>query len=228
VLVLVDVKKTYHLGETTVHALRGVSVAIPPAQFAVVMGPSGSGKSTLLHLAGCLDVPTSGYVEYRGRNLTNLSSAERADFRSTQVGFVFQKYNLVPNLSAAENVALPLLLRNVSQREATTRAASALEAVGLRERLSHRPAKLSGGEQQRVAIARSLVNDPLMILADEPTGNLDTATGDRVLDLLRSLTEAGKAVVTVTHNPEIAEKADILIHLRDGVIAPEVDQEVTT
>jgi putative ABC transport system ATP-binding protein len=217
-LVLRDIHKIYHLGETEVHALRGASLEVLPAEFAVIMGPSGSGKSTLMHIAGCLDVPTSGRVEYKGRDLTALGSRERADFRSTEVGFVFQKYNLVANLTATQNVALPLLLRGTPAAAATRHAREALERVALGDRTEHRALKLSGGEQQRVAIARSLVNDPAMVLADEPTGNLDTATGERILELLRAMTAEEKTVLVVTHNPEIAEQADRLVTLRDGVV----------
>ena len=215
-LLLNDLHKTFQMGETSVRALRGVSLELPPAQFSVIMGHSGSGKSTLMHLAGCLDVPTSGQVIYGGRDLTALSSRERADFRSSEVGFVFQKYNLVGNLTAVENVALPLLLRNNTAKEAQSKAHDALDAVGLLDRVSHRPSRLSGGEQQRVAIARALINNPTMILADEPTGNLDTSTGDRILTLLSDLTDIDKIVLIVTHNPEIAEIADLLVTLRDG------------
>jgi len=225
-LALNDLHKMYRMGETEVRALRGVSLDVPPAQFTVIMGHSGSGKSTLMHLAGSLDVPTSGQVEYGGRDLTALSSRARADFRFSEVGFVFQKYNLVGNLSSAENVALPLLLRAVPLKSAHAKARDALAMVGLENRATHRPSKLSGGEQQRVAIARALVNDPAMILADEPTGNLDTATGERILDLLRGLVVRDKIVLVVTHNPEIAQTADLLVRLRDGRIASETPREV--
>ncbi len=213
-----DVHKTYIMGETKVHALRGVNLELAPAQFSVIMGQSGSGKSTLLHLAGCLDVPTTGTVEYKGQDVSTLTSRERADFRSSDVGFVFQKYNLVANLTAVENVALPLLLKNLPTRQAHAQAAEALDLVGLGDRTMHRPTKLSGGEQQRVAIARSLVNNPSMILADEPTGNLDSSTGERILRLLSQLTDDDKLVLIVTHNPEIADLADLLVVLRDGQI----------
>ena len=225
-LALNDLHKIYRMGETEVCALRGVSLDIPPAQFTVIMGHSGSGKSTLMHLAGSLDVPTSGRVEYGGMDLTALSPRARADFRFSEVGFVFQKYNLVGNLSAAENVALPLLLRATSMKNAHGKAREALAMVGLENRATHRPSKLSGGEQQRVAIARALVNDPAMILADEPTGNLDTTTGERILDLLRGLVSREKVVLVVTHNPEIAQMADLLVQLRDGRIASETPREV--
>jgi len=225
-LVLHDVHKTFLMGETQVHALRGVSLELPLGQFSVIMGHSGSGKSTLMHLAGSLDVPTSGRVEYGGLDLTTLTSRERADFRSSDVGFVFQKYNLVGNLTAMENVSLPLLLRNTTTKQANAQALEALELVGLEDRVTHRPSKLSGGEQQRVAIARALVNDPTMILADEPTGNLDTTTGERILGLLRQLTDDDKIVLVVTHNPEIAELADLVVYLRDGQVESQQFQEV--
>ncbi len=211
-----DVYKTYLMGETRVEALQGVTVELPERRLAVIMGPSGSGKSTFLHLAGCLDTPTSGRVSYNGTDLGSLSSRGRADFRAESVGFVFQKFNLIPNLSALRNVEMPLLLQNRPAAEVHKRALEALAVVELGDRVSHRPSKLSGGEQQRVAIARALINDPKAILADEPTGNLDTQTGQRILLLLRGLVEKGKTVVVVTHNPEIADSADALVVLRDG------------
>ncbi len=213
-----DVHKTYLMGETQVNALQGVTVEIPERRLAVIIGPSGSGKSTLLHLAGCLDTPTKGRVSCDGTDLGSLSSRGRADFRAKSVGFVFQKFNLIPNLSALRNVEMPLLLQNKTAAEARKRASDALAAVELGDRVHHRPSKLSGGEQQRVAIARALINDPKLILADEPTGNLDTQTGLRILLLLKGLVERGKTVVVVTHNPEIAESADALVVLRDGKV----------
>jgi len=217
-IVFRDVYKTYQLGETRVEALRGVSVSVPARSLTVIMGPSGSGKSTFLHLAGCLDTPTSGRVECAGADLGALSPRGRADFRSSEVGFVFQKFNLIPNQSALRNVELPLLLRGSKAQTARAKAAEALAGVDLAARAQHRPSKLSGGEQQRVAIARALVNDPSVLLADEPTGNLDTQTGLRILEILRELVRAGKTVVVVTHNPEIAEQADVLVALRDGQV----------
>jgi putative ABC transport system ATP-binding protein len=216
------------MGETQVFALQGVSLELSPGQFTVIMGPSGSGKSTLMHLAGSLDVPTSGMVSYRGVNLAELPPRARADFRSSDVGFVFQKYNLVANLTAIENVTLPLLLRNVPTKIAQSRATEALAMVGLEDRMTHRPSKLSGGEQQRVAIARALINHPSMILADEPTGNLDTTTGERILQLLTTFVEGDKLVLVVTHNPEIADLADCLVVLRDGMIEAKQLQEVAS
>ena len=221
-----NVHKTYRMGETQVDALRGVSLGLLPGRFSVIMGPSGSGKSTLMHLAGSLDVPTSGTVVYRGVDLSELTPRARADFRSSDVGFVFQKYNLVANLTAIENVTLPLLLRNVPTKVAQSRASEALAMVGLEDRMMHRPSKLSGGEQQRVAIARALINHPSMLLADEPTGNLDTTTGERILRLLHGFAEGEKLVLVVTHNPEIADLADCLVVLRDGIVEVEQTREV--
>lgn len=213
-----DVRKTYRMGETRVEALRGVSAEIPQGCMTAIRGPSGSGKSTMLHLAGCLDTPTGGRVTCNGTDLGSLSSRGRAEFRATTVGFVFQKFNLVPNLTALRNVELPLLLRNESATTTRKKALDALAVVELGDRSHHRPTKLSGGEQQRVAIARALVNNPQLILADEPTGNLDTETGKLILRLLRGLVETGKTVVVVTHNPEIAADADARIALRDGKV----------
>lgn len=213
-----DVHKVYPLGETEVEALRGISVEIPRGGMTAITGPSGSGKSTLLHLAGCLDTATRGRVTWDEVDLGSLSSRERADFRARTVGFVFQKFNLIPNLTALRNVELPLLLRNEPVARARERALSALAMVELTERARHRPTKLSGGEQQRVAIARALVHNPEAILADEPTGNLDTETGRRILGLLRRLVETKKTVVVVTHNAEIAADASVCIALRDGKV----------
>jgi len=210
------VYKTYHPGPNEVRAVQGVDLDVPSGVLAVVMGPSGSGKSTLLHLIGCLDTPTAGEIELDGTNLSRLSSNERAQLRARRVGFVFQKFNLIPNLSALENVELPMLLAGVSRPEARAKAGVALGRVDLNERTDHRPAELSGGEQQRVAIARALVNEPDVILADEPTGNLDTETGEQVILLLKSLKGQGKSAIVVTHNPEVAAVADFLVFMRDG------------
>ncbi|MBN1857687.1 ABC transporter ATP-binding protein [Candidatus Bipolaricaulota bacterium] len=217
-LVLEEVHKTYHMGETEVHALRGVDLTIEDESFVVVMGPSGSGKSTLMHLVGCLDTPTKGHVIYDGADLGALSSRQRANYRADQVGFVFQKFNLVGTLTALENVELPLLLQDAPAGVARDKAAHALESVGLKSRMKHRPSKLSGGEQQRVAIARALVNEPRWILADEPTGNLDTTTGEYILGLLEGFVGEDRSVMLVTHNPEIAKIADVLVEICDGQI----------
>jgi len=231
-LVLEEVHKTYQMGETEVHALRGVDLTIEDESLVVVMGPSGSGKSTLMHLVGCLDTPTRGHVIYEGTDLGSLSSRQRADYRADQVGFVFQKFNLVGTLTALENVELPLLLHDVAAREARAKATSALDSVGLSNRMGHRPSKLSGGEQQRVAIARALVNEPRWILGDEPTGNLDTATGEYILGLLEGFVGEDRSVMLVTHNPEIAAIANVLVEIRDGRVESltrnPVKQAVTT
>ncbi|MFI6513964.1 ABC transporter ATP-binding protein [Spirillospora sp. NPDC050679] len=215
----VDVTRTYTLGGVEVPALRGVSLAIEEGEYAAVVGPSGSGKSTLMHLLGCLDRPTGGVLRIGGRDVAGLSDAELAELRNWRVGFVFQSFHLLARTSARDNVALPLVYRGVPRAERRRRAAAALAAVGLEHRLEHRPGQLSGGEQQRVAIARALVGDPGVVLADEPTGNLDTRTGDDVMDLLERLNrERGVAVVLVTHEAEVAGRARRRIHVRDGLI----------
>ena len=210
------VEKTYYRGPNEVRAIRGLDLDIPPGVFTVIMGPSGSGKSTLLHLIGCLDTPTAGDVQLDGTNLSHLSSNDRAELRARKIGFVFQSFNQIPNLSAVENVELPMLLGRVSRTEARTRAKAALDQVGLGKRIGHRPSELSGGELQRVAIARALVNNPDIVLADEPTGNLDTQTGEQVISMLIQLKEKGKTPIIVTHNPDVGTIADFLVHMRDG------------
>ena len=213
---LKSVSKIYRRGANEVSAVRNLDLDIPSGAFSVIMGPSGSGKSTLLHLIGCLDTPTEGKILLNGTDLAALSSNERAELRARRIGFVFQSFNQISNLSAAENVELPMLLSGVSRTKARERARSALERVGLDARRSHRPTELSGGELQRVAIARALINDPDVILADEPTGNLDTETGGQVTRLLRNLKSEGSTPIVVTHNPEFEEFADFLVHMRDG------------
>ncbi|MBO2451497.1 ABC transporter ATP-binding protein [Actinomadura barringtoniae] len=202
-----------------VDALRGVSLRINEGDFAAILGPSGSGKSTLMHLLGCLDRPTSGVLRIGGQDVAKLSPNALAELRNSQIGFVFQSFHLLPRTSARENVALPLVYRGIGRAERRRRATAALAKVGLDHRLGHRPSQLSGGEQQRVAIARALVGDPGVVLADEPTGNLDTRTGHEVMDLLERLNaEQGVAVVLVTHEPDVAERARRQIHIRDGLI----------
>lgn len=215
----VDVTRTYGLGESEVHALRGVSLRIEPGEFAAIVGPSGSGKSTLMHLLGLLDRPTAGHVSVGGREATGLSDTELAELRNETIGFVFQAFQLLPRTSAVDNVALPLLYRGLRKSERRKRATTALESVGLGHRLTHKPSQLSGGEQQRVAIARALVGAPDLLLADEPTGNLDTKTGHEVMEILGRLNEEQDvAVVLVTHDPEVAERARRQIHMRDGLV----------
>ncbi len=216
---LKSVTRTYKMGDQEIHALDGVDLAIAAGEFVAVMGPSGSGKSTLLHVVGGLDTHTSGQVLVDGQDLRQASDRELSTFRNQRVGFVFQTFNLQPTYTALENVALPLVFGRVAPKERRARAQSALEAVGLSDRLGHRPAQLSGGEQQRVAIARALVTDPAFILADEPTGNLDTATSREIIRLLDQLhQERGITVVLATHDPEMAALADRKIGLRDGRI----------
>ncbi len=223
------VRRTYHLGDgegATVHALRGVTFRIAEGEYVSIAGPSGSGKSTLLNLLGALDRPDEGTVTFRGRDVADLSDGELAELRNRAIGFVFQSFHLLPRASALDNVALPLVYRGTPRTERRDRAAEVLTAVGLGDRLDHRPNQLSGGQQQRVAIARALVGEPDLLLADEPTGNLDTVTGGEVMSLLRRLhEERGSALVVITHERRIAAEADRRIQLIDGTIRDEPDSE---
>lgn len=213
-------RKTYTQGEHIVHALSGVDLQIERGQFTSIMGPSGSGKSTMLHLMGGLDRPSEGSVLIGGQSIESLSDDQLSEFRRRKLGFIFQFFNLLPTLTAIENVALPLLLDGKPMRQIRPKAESLLEMMGLKDRMEHRPDQLSGGQMQRVAIARALVTDPLLILADEPTGNLDSATGTAVLEQLKRLVEErGQTVVMVTHDPKAASYADRRIVFRDGNIS---------
>jgi putative ABC transport system ATP-binding protein len=218
----VDVTRTYRLEGVSVDALRGVSVAVVPGDYLAVVGPSGSGKSTLMHLLGALDRPSTGTLRVGGRDVASLSQDELALARNETIGFVFQSFQLLPRTSAVDNVAMPLVYRGVRRAERRRRAEAALRAVGMGHRLGHTPNQLSGGEQQRVAIARALVGDPEVILADEPTGNLDTRTGAEVMGILEGLNaERGMALVVVTHDLELAARARRQLRMRDGLIDPE-------
>jgi putative ABC transport system ATP-binding protein len=218
-VVVRDVEKRYRrTDEVTVEALSSVSLSLAGGSYTAVMGPSGSGKSTLLNLVGGLDTPTAGSVAVDSTELSSLSEPERARVRGEEVGFVFQTFNLMPRLTAAENVAFPLVFRGVDRAERLDRARELLADVGLADRTDHRPNELSGGQRQRVAIARALAGDPTLVLADEPTGNVDTGTGDRVMSVLRRVNDAGNTILLVTHERHIAERADRIVHLRDGEI----------
>ena len=213
-----NVHKSYDLGETFVHALRGVSFSIEVGEFVSIMGPSGSGKSTLMNIVGCLDTPSKGTYLLNDRNVGNLNEEQLAGIRNEEIGFVFQKFHLLPRSSALENVALPLKYASVKQSERLIRAEEVLDKVGLSHRLTHKPTELSGGEQQRVAIARALVNSPSILFADEPTGNLDSKTGHQVLEIFKDLNKRGQTIVVITHEREIAEQSQRTITIKDGEI----------
>jgi len=217
-LSLRDVVKTYQMGAERVHALNGVSLEVGRNEYVAIMGPSGSGKSTLMNIIGCLDVPTSGTYALQGQAVAAMTESQLAEIRNHRIGFVFQTFNLLPRADILHNVELPMIYGGVARAERRARAAAALERVGLADRMKHRPNELSGGQRQRVAIARALVHDPSIILADEPTGNLDTKTGDDIMAMLDGLHAAGQTIILVTHEEYIAEHAKRTIRLRDGLI----------
>ncbi|MEO8204623.1 MAG: ABC transporter ATP-binding protein [Chthoniobacterales bacterium] len=217
-ILLEDVYKTYHVGEQEIHALNGVDLRIERGEFASIIGPSGSGKSTMMHLLGCLDTPSKGKLEICGHNISSASSNALAQIRNQEIGFVFQSFNLLARFNVLENVELPLIYGGLSSAERKKKAAAIIETVGLEKRMYNRPSQLSGGQCQRVAIARALVNDPEIILADEPTGNLDTATGQSILALFKDLNKNGRTVILVTHDPRIAATTPRVIEISDGKI----------
>lgn len=222
VLQLRDVFKTYVMGEEKIHALNGVSIDIRENEYVAVMGPSGSGKSTLMNIIGCLDVPTGGTYELDGEMVADKSESQLADIRNRMIGFVFQTFNLIPRANILHNVELPMIYGGVGKAERHDRAVTALRQVGLEDRMSHRPNELSGGQRQRVAIARALVFSPSIILADEPTGNLDSRTGEEIMGILDSMHDNGQTIVLVTHEDNIAAHAQRTISLRDGKIESDV------
>ncbi len=219
IIKLENIWKTYQLGKTEVHALRGLSLEIFPGSFVTIMGSSGSGKSTLLNMIGCLDSPTQGKVYLKGKNISEMPESQLSQFRGKTLGFVFQDFNLLPNLTAAENVMLPMVFQGVSLVKRKKKAENLLERVGLKQRMSHQPLELSGGERQRVALARAFANDPEVIIADEPTGNLDSITGKMIMENLKDFhKKQGKTMVVVTHDPKIAEYAEKIVNIKDGQI----------
>jgi putative ABC transport system ATP-binding protein len=212
------ITKEYVMGQTTIQALRGVDLFIRRNEYLAVMGPSGSGKSTLMNMLGCLDTPSSGRYEFNGKDVASMEDDELAEIRNREIGFVFQTFNLLPRSTSLQNVELPLIYAGVSPEERQRRAAEALMAVGLADRMYHKPNELSGGQRQRVAIARAVVNQPSIVLADEPTGNLDSRTGEEIMGLFGRLYESGHTIVIVTHEEEVAEHARRVVRLRDGVV----------
>jgi len=224
VIEIEGVTKLYKMGEEVVHALRGVSLNVRRNEYLAVMGPSGSGKSTMMNMLGCLDTPTTGKYLFTAKDVSSMSDDELADIRNREIGFVFQTFNLLPRSSTLANVELPLIYAGLSQSVRRDKAIAVLHSVGLGERMGHRPNELSGGQRQRVAIARALVNNPSIILADEPTGNLDSRTGEEIMQLLEDLYAQGNTIIVVTHEEDIARHARRIVRLRDGLIESDVRQ----
>jgi putative ABC transport system ATP-binding protein len=221
-----DLRKTYKMGSEVIHALRSVSLDVFKNEYVALMGPSGSGKSTLMNILGCLDSPSEGSYILNEIDVSSMSDGELAEVRNKQIGFVFQTFNLLPRLSALENVALPLVYSGISKKERLEKAAMVLEQVNLKDRMTHKPNELSGGQRQRVAIARALVNDPAIILADEPTGNLDSKTSVEIMNIFESIHQSGNTVIIVTHEPDIAEFARRVVRMKDGNIESDTVREL--
>ncbi|MFH1214296.1 MAG: ABC transporter ATP-binding protein [Candidatus Neomarinimicrobiota bacterium] len=219
---LKDIVKTYLVGSVEVHALQGVNLTIRPNEYVSIMGPSGSGKSTLMNIIGCLDTPTSGRYELENLPVHEMDDNQLAEIRNRKIGFVFQTFNLLPRANALHNVELPLIYSGIPAARRKIIAEAAIARVGLSDRKNHKPNELSGGQRQRVAIARALVNNPSLILADEPTGNLDSVTGEEIMQIFKELHEAGNTVVLITHEKEVAERANRIVHIRDGNIAEDI------
>ena len=219
------VRKVYKMGDETINALAGVDLKIQKGQYVAIMGPSGSGKSTLMNIVGCLDSPTSGNYVLNGVDVSGMDDADLAHVRNKEIGFVFQTFNLLPRSSALENVALPLIYAGISRSDRLERASDTLKKVGLGDRMEHKPNELSGGQRQRVAIARALVNDPSIILADEPTGNLDSKTSYEIMGLFQKLHDEGNTIILVTHEEDIARYAHVIIRLKDGVVESVIENQ---
>ncbi|NUM79202.1 ABC transporter ATP-binding protein [bacterium] len=220
-----NITKLYRIGTEEVHALRGVSLNVQKNEYIALMGPSGSGKSTLMNVIGCLDTPTSGEYFFEGEDVANMSDDQLAEIRNRKIGFVFQNFNLIPRSNVFHNVELPMIYAGMSAPERRKRTVEAIEKVGLGERMKHKPNELSGGQRQRVAIARALVNNPAIILADEPTGNLDSKTGEEIMMVFEDLYKAGQTIILVTHEEDIASHARRVVRLKDGVV--EIDEKIT-
>lgn len=215
---LKDITKTYDMGSVQVQVLRGITLSVKEGEFLSIIGPSGSGKSTLMNMIGCLDVPTTGEYYLDGKEISTYNEKQLSKIRNQKIGFIFQKFNLLPKLSALENVELPLIYRGMNQKERMKKSIEALEKVGLSDRMSHKPTELSGGQQQRVAIARALAGDPPVLLADEPTGNLDSKSGSDVMSLIHELSNEGKTIVLITHDIDIANEAQRIVTIKDGLL----------
>ena len=220
-----DITKLYQMGQEQVHALSGVTLGVERGEYVAIMGPSGSGKSTLMNLIGCLDTPTSGSYVLNGREVATMTDDELAAIRNQEIGFVFQTFNLLPRTNALQQVELPLVYSGLSRRDRRERAIKALEAVGLGDRMTHQPNEMSGGQRQRVAVARALINNPSILLADEPTGNLDSQTGNEIMALFEELNRRGNTIVLVTHEEDIAAHARRIVRLRDGKVTEDVPNE---